>query len=159
MTLELCPLTLREARSYVATHHRHNGPPHAWKFGVAVIDRRSAGGIVAVGVAGRPEARALDDGMTIEVIRVCSDGTDNACSKAYGALCRAAKALGYRHAISYTLASEPGTSLKAAGFEVEAVCTDERGWDRAKRPRQEVDLFGNEATPQEAKLRWGRRLA
>lgn len=112
-----------------------------------------------MGVAGNPVAKAMNDGVTIEIIRVCSDGTDNACSKAYGALCRAATALGYRHAISYTLASEPGTSLKAAGFEVEAVCTDERGWDRPGRPRQEVDLFGIEATPHEAKLRWGRRLA
>lgn len=41
-----------------------------------------------VAIAGQPIARKLDDGLTIEVRRLCTDGTKDACSKLYGACAR-----------------------------------------------------------------------
>ena len=94
--------------------------------------------------------------MTLEILRVCTDGSRNACSFLYGALSRAAFALGYRRCVTYTLATEPGTSPRAAGWTLDAHCDDLRDWNRPRRPRQQVDLFGRTTTPQEAKLRWVR---
>ena len=118
------------------------------------------GKIVGVGIAGRPVSRALADGHTVEVTRVATDGTRNACSMIYGALCRAAKALGYRRAITYTLESEPGTSLRASGWRPDGKTTTERRtWHSPSRPRVTIDLFGNRRTPPGAKIRWVKQLA
>ena len=149
------PITLREARRFVGAHHRHNRPPHAWLFGIGVEEN---GVLVGVGIAARP-ARGLQDGYTVEIIRVCTTGARNACSMCYGALCRAAKALGYRRAFTYTLDDEDGASVKAAGFVLDAELPERGGWDCLSRPRVEVDLFGQQQTPTDATVRWVRSLA
>jgi hypothetical protein len=138
---------LRTANAFVAQLHRHSKPVRGQKFSVAVGDDC---GIHGVAIAGRPVARELQDGYTIEILRVCTDGARNACSKLYGACCRAGGALGYLLAITYTLASEGGASLRAAGFRKVAEVKD-RQWDCASRPREERDLVGD-------KVRWERRL-
>lgn len=113
MSLEVIPITLREACAFIATHHRHNKPPRGWKFGVGL---RHGHKLVGVATAGRPVARAFDDGLTLEVNRTCTDGTPHANSMLYGAVWRAAKAMGYRRCITYTQADETGVSLRAAGW-------------------------------------------
>jgi hypothetical protein len=115
--------------------------------------------LVGVAIAGRPVARKLQDGATVEVTRTCTDGTKNANSMLYGAITRAAFALGYRRVITYTLASEPGSSLRAVGFRVDAELPARVGWDVPSRPRYETDLFGNERTPVGPKVRWVREAA
>jgi hypothetical protein len=109
--LKLVPIDLADAKEYVWARHRHLGPSRGWKFGVAV--ENEAGELVGVAIAGRPVAGALDDGRTLEVTRCCTDGARNAPSKLYGAICRAAFALGYSKVVTYTLDEEPGTSLTA----------------------------------------------
>lgn len=111
--LDLQPVTYAEACEYVTQYHRHHIPPQGHKFSIAVADADKVVGVVMIG---RPVARHLDNGRTLEVVRCCTDGTKNAASMLYGAAWRAAKALGYRRIVTYTLASEPGTSLKAAGW-------------------------------------------
>ena len=113
MSLAIAPVTLAQAKAFVAQHHRHNKPPVGWKFGVSVVDGER---IVGVATAGRPVARAFDDGLTLEVNRTCTDGAKNANSMLYGAVWRAAKAMGYKRCITYTQADESGASLRAAGF-------------------------------------------
>jgi hypothetical protein len=143
VSLTLQPVTYPEACAFVAAHHRHHLPPQGWKFGIAVNDGQKVVGVITVG---RPVARMLDDGWTLEVTRCCTDGTPNAPSMLYGAAKRAAFALGYKRLITYTLQTEPGTSLKAAGWRV----IGEAGggsWSRSARPR--VD-----AHPTEAKTLW-----
>lgn len=112
--MKLIPITLRAAREFIERHYRHNKPPIGWKFGVGLIG--DDGQLVGVGTAGRPVARHFDDGLTIEVNRTCTDGTVNANSMIYGALWRAAKALGYMRGITYTQEGESGASLRAAGW-------------------------------------------
>lgn len=151
--LRLHPVTLDGALEFVREHHRHaKTRPASWRFGVGVaIDDD----LVGVGVAGNPP-RELDDGMTICVVRVCTDGTPNACSMLYGALCRAARALGFRSAVTYTLESETGASLRASGFVPDAtVPARDYGGGRA---RYETNLFGEPVRPPEAKVRWRRSL-
>lgn len=113
--LELQPITFAEANEFIRQHHRHHLPPVGWKYGIAVSDGTRVVGVITVG---RPVARHYDDGWTLEVTRCCTDGAKNACSMLYGAAWRAAKALGYKRMITYTLASESGGSLKASGWKV-----------------------------------------
>ena len=143
--LNLVPVSLAEANAFVAAHHRHHRPVVGSKFQVAVA---VGGEIVGVAIAGRPVARGLDDGWTIEVNRSCTDGHPNANSMLYGAVARAAFALGYHKVITYTLKSESGTSLRAAGWRTVAEITG-REWTTPSRPRIEVG-----GAQIEAKLRW-----
>jgi hypothetical protein len=98
----------------------------------------------------------MDDGRTLEVTRTCTQGAKNANSMLYGAICRAAGALGYRRVITYTLETEPGSSLRAAGFTLDArVSPPVNGWE-SRLGREHVDLFGNERKPAGDKDRWVR---
>lgn len=130
--IELRPITRDEAHAYIRQNHRHHGAPvgELWRHAV----HNDAGVIVGVACIGRPVARALDDGLTCEVTRLCTDGTPNACSMLYAASKRAAEAKGYRRGITYILASESGASLRAAGW---TKLWDVRGrtWDCPSRPR------------------------
>ncbi len=153
--MRLVPLTQKAANKWIGAHHRHNRAVAGDIFRVGVAN--DDGELVGVGVAAFPKARMLMDGRTVEITRVCTDGAENACSMLYGALCRAAKALGYQKAITYTLQSEPGSSIKAANFRPVAYIDAHNGWSRPSKPRP-VDLWGNEAAPTAAKIRWEREL-
>jgi len=115
--LDLCPVTIGDARVFVDRHHRHHGAPVSGLFAVAVCTKL---GIAGVAIVGRPVARAYQDGWTAEVTRLCviEGPYRNACSMLYGACWRAARSLGYRRLITYTLASESGSSLRGAGWRV-----------------------------------------
>jgi len=135
MSLYLVPLSQRAAKAACARWHRHNAPPRGDLFRVgAAVD----GELVAVGIAGRPVARHLDDGNTVEVTRVSSSGYPNATSFLYGALRRAAFALGYTRVITYTQAQEGGASLRAAGYTVLASRPPRKGWHTMSRPREDA---------------------
>ena len=140
------PISLNAARSFIASTHRHlRRPVTGWLFGVEILDDTNTR--IGVAMAARPAARMLQDGITCEISRVAVvEGAQNACSFAYGALRRAAVALGYQRVVTYTLADEPGTSLRAAGF----VCRGPAGGGEANRPsrsRRPVEQAG-------MKVRW-----
>lgn len=134
MSLRLVPVSLEQANAHVAAWHRHNRPVPGSKFQVGAADDQ--GTLRAVAIAGRPVARHFDDGDTIEVVRVASDGTRNATSMLYAACARASFALGYRRVITYTQADESGSSLRAAGWKVIAVRPPRSGWNTPSRPRE-----------------------
>ena len=129
--LEIIPINQADAKSYVAQFHRHHKPPLGSIFQVACA---KDGKVVGVAMVGRPVARRLDDGWTLEVNRCCTDGTKNACSILYAAAWRVAKNLGYKKLITYILESEKGTSLKAAGWK-EIGRAGGLSWDVPSRPR------------------------
>lgn len=157
MSAAIRPMRLRDANRFIAEHHSHNGPTRGWLFGVGL---EQEGELVGVGVAGRPVSRGLDNGYSVEITRVCTTGTPNACSQMYGRLCRAATALGYRDAWTYTLQRECAACVKAAGFIAQEELAARPGsWNMPSRPRLERDLFGVERVPSEAKVRWHRKLA
>jgi hypothetical protein len=142
--LTIVPISFREASAFVERYHRHHKPSRGVRFCMAVSDE--AGEIRGVSMVGRPVARHLDDGWTVEVNRIATDGCPNACSALYGAAWRAARALGYRKCITYTLPKEGGASLRGAGWTL----IGEAGggaWSCKSRPR--VDLH-----PQQVKLKW-----
>lgn len=154
--LALVPLTLAEARRFVAEHHRHNEPPRGHKFSIGLMN----GELRGVVIASRPVARGLDDGRTIELIRVTTLGDRNACSMLYGAACRAAAAMGYRRAVTYTLADEDGTSLRAAGFcrDGETAGGEWTPMDGMLRSQGRPRLFDPPKMPTGPKVRWVRWL-
>ncbi len=147
--LTIVPISFAEACEFVRVHHRHHKPPTGHKFSVAVVDE--VGDVRGVACIGRPVARRLDDGWTLEVNRVATDGYKNACSALYGAAWRATRALGYRKLITYTLAEEGGGSLRGAGWKCvgEATTKVGQGWSVPSRPR--VDLH-----PLQLKMKWER---
>jgi hypothetical protein len=129
--MQLVPVTVRDANRFVHAHHRHAGPVPGAKFALAATS--GGGELVGVALVGRPVARALDDDRTLEVRRLCTTGTPNACSLLLGAAWRAAKALGYRRLVTYTLASEPGASLRTAGSRATGRVAA-RSWSCPSRP-------------------------
>lgn len=112
--LRPAPIGMHRANAFVARHHRHSAAVRACRFCIAAVDLDNR--IHGVAIVGSPRARELDDKFTAEVLRVCTRGTPNACSLLYGAARRACWAIGYTRLVTYTLATEPGTSLRAAGF-------------------------------------------
>ncbi len=142
--LTICPMTLKEAKAFVTAHHRHHPAPQGGLFAIGLSDGAQ---VVGVAIVGRPVARMLQDEWTAEVIRTCLlDGTPNGNSMLYGACWRAARAMGYRRLVTYTLTSESGVSLRAAGWRVVGEVRG-RSWHCPSRPR--VDRH-----PLQDKIRW-----
>lgn len=138
------PIHLREANKFVAQHHRHSIPTVGGKFAVAAY---MDGKLVGVGIAGRPVSRILDDGMTLEILRVCTDGTRNACSFLYSRVAKIARLMGYKRIITYTLESEGGSSLRAIGAKPEGPIKG-GSWQRTNRNRKSQPVY------KESKYRW-----
>lgn len=144
--MKLAPCSVKAARKMVREWHRHLPELQGGLFAVRVIDGDKC---IGVGVFGNPSRVWQDTGRGV-ITRVATEGAENACSMIYGALCRAAKALGYQEAWTYTLPDEPGTSLRAAGF-VDMGLTDVGEWNRPSRSRPA-------AVRPEPKRRWLRKL-
>lgn len=131
--------------------------------GISLGSESPRGGVL-VGVAqvGRPLARMLCDGKTLEVLRCCTDGTKNACTFLYSRCARIAQEMGYERIITYILESETGISLKASGWHCEDDSCGGSSWDRPSRPRDviETDLFGTKQKyPVGRKQRWVKNLS
>lgn len=141
--MNLIPLTLEEGNALVRRWHRHHKPVPGAKFVIGAANGLEVCGAVIVG---RPVSRILDDGWTLEVNRMVTDGTKNACSFLYQAAWRATRALGYLRLITYTLAEEGGASLRGAGWKLIGEAGGGK-WGRKSRPR--VDLH-----PTQTKLKW-----
>lgn len=127
------PMDLEGANEFVLRHHRHHGIVRGHKFSIgAQLDGTLAG----VVIVGRPVARGRDDGLTLEVTRLCTDGRPHVPSFLYGHAARAAFALGYRRIGTYIRKDEPGTTLRASGWRLVAEITG-RSWDVPSRPRRD----------------------
>lgn len=134
MALRIVPVNRDQAYAAIRAWHRHHVPPLGYRFAVGCA---SGTRLVGVATAGRPVARHLDDGLTIEVTRVATDDTRYACSMLYGACWRAGRALGYRRAVTYTQVGESGASLRAAGWVHAATRAARAGWDMPGRRRDD----------------------
>ena len=147
MEIKAVPLKQKQANAFVEAFHRHHGKVAGDIFRIgAAVD----GKLVGVVMVGRPVSRRLDNGKTVEVLRLCTDGTKNICSFLYSRAARIAKELGYEKIITYILDTETGSSLKASGWTKEA---DSKGgnWSVKSRPR-------NTTAPTCPKQRWAKAL-
>lgn len=148
MALAAVPIKLNEACEFVQNFHRHNKPPAGGLFAVGVSNGQE---MVGVAIVGRPVARKLDDGNTAEVTRVCvlDKAPKGSCSFLYARCWQAAKALGWRRLITYTLQDEGGASLRGAGWRVVAELD-------AGNPNAWLTRPGREWQPVvgQAKFRW-----
>lgn len=142
--LVLKPLSLKQANDYVKNIHRHHGVTQGYKFAIGAFD--GSDNIRGVVIVGRPVSRCLDDGVSAEVTRLCTDGFPNACSKLYSAAWRAARSMGYVRMFTYILKSELGTTLKASGWKLDSIVKG-RSWDTKSRRRTDKH-------PTEDKVRW-----
>ena len=145
--LALTPISLREANAFVERNHRHHKGVTGHKFSIGCT---RDGELVGVAIMGRPVSRYLDDGLTLEVNRLCTTGEKNVCSMLYGAAARAAKAIGYRKVITYTLDTEPGTSLRAAGWTCMGLAGGKH-WTGTRKPAADL-------CPAQMKLRYEKLL-
>ena len=152
-------ITLAEANAFVLQHHRHHEAAQGHKFSIAAYQE---GRIVGVAICGRPSGRYLDDGHTLEVTRLCTDGTRNACSFLYSAAAREARRRGYSKIITYILQSENGASLRASNLTLEAEKCGKPSWDgprfRERHKVEQLTLFPKKTPPAEYKQRWSREL-
>jgi hypothetical protein len=147
--LRLAHVELAEANAFVALHHRHHKPVVGHRFSLGV----TLGGILCgVAICGRPVARVTDYKSVIEVTRLCTDGTKNACSFLYAASARAALALGFSKIQTFILIEEPGVTLEAAGWRLESY-SDGGDWTSATHENRRQDQ------PQGRKQKWVKRLS
>ena len=137
--LRVVPLPLAEANQVVAAIHRHHKPVLRHRFSLACID--DAGKVRGVAICGRPVARMVDNSMVLEVARVATDGTPNACSCLLGACARSAKAMGFAQIQTYTLPEEGGASLRGAG------------WDRIRDTRPRGPWKHSDGKPRDTAVR------
>lgn len=143
--IELRPVTQALAFEFVHNHHRHHNVPVGALWWHGAHDEE--GKLVGVAIVGRPVSRRLDDGLTVEVTRLCTNGANNACSLLYGASRRVALDKGYRRGITYTLPEEGGASLRASGWQYLGRSPG-GSWSRDKRQREDKHPLGE-------KDRWG----
>lgn len=146
--MKLAPMTVKAALKQVKAWHRHLPDLQGGLFAVQCVD--DDGTCLGVAVAGNPSRVWQGQGKLV-ISRVATPGAENACSMLYGAISRAAKALGYNEVWTYTLPAEPGTSLRAAGFEDKGL-TSGGEWSRPSRNRPK-------AVRSEPKRRWYRKLS
>lgn len=151
--VRIVPLTLPKANKCVEVWHRHHAPipgGFMWYAIGAVVDGR----IVGAAIAGRPTNRNNDDRQTVEVLRIATDGTPNACSALLGACARAARAIGASRILTYTLTAESGSSLRGAGWVMECSDTGKSWWGHAgtRTPAVHRDHFAS------GKVRWALQL-
>lgn len=158
--LEIRPISIHNANIFVEEHHRHHGAKTGCKFAIAVYDGNELHGVA---ICSNPVARNADDGLTLEVARLCTDGTYNACSILYAACARIAKEMGYRKIQTYILESESGTSLKASGWKNEGEAGRESWsgkWASNRQKQrdqfQQTTLFDTKTPPPQMKQRWAR---
>lgn len=158
--LRAVPLELKEAQAYIHRYHRHHEAAHRDKFRIGCMKGEELVGVVQVG---RPVNRHMDDGKTLEVLRLCSTGSRNVCSFLYSRAARVARELGYTKIITYILDEETGASLKASGWKKEEDGVGGGSWDTPARPRElgatQLSLFPEKQKyPTGKKQRWAKCL-
>lgn len=146
--MKIVHLELAEANAFVLALHRHHKPVVGHRFSLGLLDNDR---LCGVAIVGRPVARMTDPRTVAEVTRLCTDGTKNACSHLYAAAARAARALGFSKIQTFILATEPGTSVAAAGWDFETI-SDGGDWNRPSRGARRTDQ------PMTPKVRWGKVL-
>lgn len=141
--MKAAPMELKACQAYINQYHRHHQAAHRDKFRIAAVNGERIVGVIQVG---RPVSRTLDDGWTLEVLRLCTTGEKDVCSFLYSRAARIAREMGYKKIITYILESESGSSLKAAGWNCEAVGVGGSDWNVPSRPREviatQMSLFG-----------------
>ncbi len=136
MGLTLFPATLKQANQMIAALHRHHKPVVGHRFSIGCEDDK--GIIHGIAVIGRPVSRMVEQYRTAEVTRLVTDGTPNVCSKLYSACARAAEAMGYERIQTTILDTEPGISLKAAGWKFSHIVKG-GDWNRPSRGGRRID--------------------
>lgn len=157
--MRIVPIFQKAANEFVKDHHRHHKPVvgSIFQIGLSVGDK-----LVGVAICGRPVSHKVDYKKVIDVARLCViENIPNACSKLYATCARIAKEMGYESITTYILESEPGTSLKAAGWINEGRAGG-KSWnssgDRIRTNKVDT-LFGSELkSPEEFKTRWRKIL-
>jgi hypothetical protein len=144
--MEIIPIGLRKANSFVDQFHRHNHHTRGHKFSIGLVEGAD---LIGVAIAGRPVARKLDDGRTLEILRVCiKPGSPKGANSMLYARCkRIGQIMGYKRIITYTLKTESQSSLKAVGAHIDGE-TEARSWSRRNRKRDEQNIYKVE------KIRW-----
>jgi hypothetical protein len=143
--LRIRPVTLHVANAFVVAHHRRRKQSRGCRFCLGVYDGDRLAGVAIVG---RTKAKGLQNDLSAEIVRVATDGTPNACSALYGRCRRVWEAMGgdVSQLFTYTEDDEPGTSLVAAGYQLQLRLRARKGWDCQSRPRENKENPG--------RLRW-----
>lgn len=143
------PVRLTQANKFIEEYHRHNkGIDHrSHRFTIGLYENNE---LIGVGVAGLPIARRLDDGKTLEILRVCvKNGFKNANSILYGRLARIGFLMGYENIITYTLQKESASSLKGVGAILDKELNrTSNSWNVKGRKREHQNIY------EEKKYRW-----
>lgn len=149
--LRIVPLELKEANILVLRWHRHHKEAQGHRFSIGVLDT-STGKMCGAAIVGRPVARRVNHRTTLEVIRLVTDGTKNACSILYAASARVGREMGYSKIQTYILEQEVGYSLIASGWACEGIAGGGQ-WKHTDGKIRRTDQ------PTTTKSRWSKTLS
>ena len=150
MKFKIVPLELKALNALVTALHRHHKPVQGHRFSLGLVER-DTGRLVGGCSVGRPVARLTPASEVLEVTRLVTDGTEHACSPLYAAAARVGREMGYRRIQTFILDSEPGTSLKAAGWQFEGASPGGQWKHTDGKPRRTDQ-------PTNPKQRWVKEL-
>jgi hypothetical protein len=132
--VQVVHLELTEANAFVEENHRHHRRIQGHRFSLGAEKK---GVLVGVAIVGRPVGGQHQKDW-VEVTRLCTDGTPNACSFLYAAAAKAARALGYYRIQTFILQEECGVSLRAAGWSFDRL-SHPVGWHHNSENRAARD--------------------
>ena len=144
--INIVPISLKNANSFVTMYHRHNKRVTGHKFSLGLMHDDE---LIGVAIVGRPIARLLDTGDNLEILRVCikPGAQKGANSKLYARCRRIGQLMGFKKIITYTLETESQSSLKAVGARIDGK-TKPQEWSRKSRKRESQSIY------KQKKIRW-----
>ena len=124
------PITIKAANEFIKTFHRHHRPTirNCGRWAIAAMNINNE--MVGVVIAGNPVSATYMDGYTIELTRLCvkEPAPKGTCSFLLSKCCAIWKTMGGKKAITYTLESESGASLKGAGWRLSGIVKPHKRW-------------------------------
>lgn len=149
--LKIVPLELKEANELVTKWHRHHKPCQGHRFSIGAVEQKT-GELVGACIVGRPVARLVNYKTTLEITRLVTNGTKNACSLLYSAAARIGREMGYEKIQTYILQEENGISLIASGWECDGVGFGGGQWKHTDGKERRTDQ------PIGLKQKWFKKL-
>ena len=147
--LKCIPLTLKEANAFVIEHHRHSKQCRGHRFSLGAVYKDE---LVGAAIIGRAINRYLDNRFTAEILRnsVLEKAPKGTFIFLYSRAMKVWQSQGGKKILTYTLETEPGSSLKAVNFNAAAKTGFFKGgWQNRSNRREYTPI---------RKIRWEKFL-
>jgi hypothetical protein len=141
-------VSVDDADAFLTWHYRHHPPPAGALFALGIA-RASEDRLLGAIIAGRPVPPAQDDGATVEITRVGTDGSPHVEVALYRAVWKVVRACGYHCLITHTHVGQIRLGLRQVGVRPVAALPPRAGSHTPRRARTDRGVDGV------CRTRWG----